>query len=196
MGKGETTRNAILEQALDLASQIGLEGLTIGALAAKAGMSKSGLYAHFQSKENLQCQLLDYAAERFANFVFRPIVQLPRGLPRLRALFDGWVDWDTAELSGGCVFIAAAADFDDRTGAVHDRLLLHQRNLCRNFGKTVQLCIDEGHFRQDTDVEQLVFELWGILLGYHHFSRLRLTKNAQAKASQAFEDLIRQLEAT
>ena len=190
MNKGEATRSAILAQALDLSSKVGLEGLTIGALAKQAGMSKSGLYAHFRSKENLQCQVLDAAAARFVKVVFRPALRQPRGLPRIRALFEYWLDWDTNELIGGCPFVSAAAEFDDRPGAVHDRLVRHQRDLFRSLGKAAQLSIDKGHLRKDLDVSQFVFELWGILLSYHYFARLLRHSDARAKAREAFESLM------
>ena len=192
MTKGEDTRRAILSRALDSASTFGLEGLTIGELAKQAGMSKSGLYAHFASKENLQCQVLDAAAERFVDVIWPQVLMAPRGLPRLERLFDRWLHWDTEEMRGGCPFVAAAAEFDDREGPVHDRLVAYQDELFRTFGRTVELCIDEGHFRPDLDVRQFVFDFWGVLLSYHYFARLLRDGEARDKARQAFVTLTRQ----
>ena len=116
MSKGDDTRRAILAEALDLTSEVGLEGLTIGVLAKLVGMSKSGLYAHFASKEELQVAVLEAAAGLFREQVFEPAKRQPRGLPRIQALFDRWLDWSATVLSGGCPFIAASTEFDDRPG--------------------------------------------------------------------------------
>ena len=192
MTKGEDTRRAILSRALDSASTFGLEGLTIGELAKQAGMSKSGLYAHFASKENLQCQVLDAAADRFKAVIWPDVLRAPRGLPRLQRLFQRWLHWDANEMRGGCPFVAAAAEFDDREGPVHDRLVAYQDELFRTIGKTVQICVDEGHFRADLDVPQFVFEFWGVLLSYHYFARLLRAPDTNQKAERAFDALTRQ----
>src|SRR5262249_39053825 len=150
--RGEVTRQSILEHASGLASQLGLEGLTIGRLANDLDLSKSGLFAHFQSKEALQLQVLEHAAARFVETVSRPAVALPRGEPRLRAIFDGWIDWPSSSgLKGGCFFVAAAAELDDRPGPVRDRLVELQRDWLAFLGKAVRIAIAEGHFREDVD---------------------------------------------
>jgi AcrR family transcriptional regulator len=191
MSKGHDTRSHILRQALDLASEVGLEGLTIGALAKLVKMSKSGLYAHFASKEDLQRQVLDAAAGRFVEGVVAPAIQEARGLPRLRALFERWLNWATEDLSGGCPFVAAAAEFDDRPGPVRERLVKHQQDLLATLSRATRVSVGEGHLRADLDVEQLTFEVFGALLAYHHYARLMRREDARARASQAFERILR-----
>jgi len=191
MTKGEETRARILVQALDHASGVGLEGLTVGDLAGKVGMSKSGLYAHFSSKEDLQCQVLDTAAEQFVDVVVAPALKEPRGLPRIRALFRLWLDWATRQLSGGCPFVAAAVEFDDRPGAVRDRLVSHLKDVLGTIARAASISVEEGHFREDLDTEQFAFEFWGILQAFHHFARLFRHEDARARADAAFEALVR-----
>ena len=128
MSKGDLTKSSILNHATDLASQVGLTGLSIGVLAKDLELSKSGLFAHFKSKEALQIQVLEHGAGISSMAVVRPALQQPRGEPRLRALFDGWLGWDqNGALPGGCVFVAAASELDDRPGPVRDRLVALQR---------------------------------------------------------------------
>lgn len=190
MSKSDETRSSILDQALDLSSEVGLEGLSLGTLAKRVEMSKSGLYAHFSSKENLQCAVLDTAAERFIDVVLSPALKQPRGLPRLRTLFQRWLRWEDNELTGGCLFIAAAAEFDDRPGPVRDRLVGHLRDVLGAIARAAQITKEEGHFREDLDVEQFRYDFWGILLSYQHFRRLLQVPEAQDYAHRAFERLI------
>jgi len=190
MSKGSDTRRAILLQALDLSSEVGLEGLTVGVLAKRMGMSKSGLYAHFDSKEDLQCKVLDTAAERFVDVVMMRVLKQPRGLPRVQTLFDLWVDWSMEELSGGCPFIAAAVEYDDRAGPVRDTVVHHLTDVTDAIARAAQISVQEGHFREDLDVEQFAYEMWGILLAFHHFSRLMHCDAARMRAGRAFADLI------
>lgn len=195
MGKGDETRHTILAQALDLASEVGLEGLTLGVLAGRTGMSKSGLYAHFESKEALQCQVLDTAAERFVDVVLAPALKQPRGLPRLETLFELWLDWETDALSGGCPFIAAATELDDRPGPVRDRLTAHLHDVLGAVARAARIGVEEGHFRADLDVEQFAYELWGALVAYQHFGRLLGRSDAGERARRAFATLVERAEA-
>ena len=191
MTKGDDTRRSILKQALDLSSEVGLEGLTLGALAKRVGMSKSGLYAHFESKEDLQCQVLDTAAELFVEVVLTRALKEPRGLPRVRALFELWLDWSAEEFSGGCPFIAAATEFDDRFGKVRDRLLIHNRDLLETVARAARIGVEEGHFRADLDADQFAFEFWSTLLAFHHYTRLMRREDARNRASLSLDNLIR-----
>src|SRR5690349_10613587 len=126
--KGERTRDAILDGALRLASELGLEGLSIGRLAEELDLSKSGLFAHFGSKEDLQIRTLERAAARFGEVVVRPALEAPAGEPRVRALFERWLEWPRrVRQPGGCIFVAAAAELDDRPGPARDRLVALQR---------------------------------------------------------------------
>jgi len=189
--KGEQTRAAILDTAVKLASRDGLDSLTIGTLAEATDMSKSGLFAHFGSREELQLAVLAHGEALFAEKVLRPALQRPRGIPRLKALFSHWLDWtDSAELPGGCVMLGAAAEFDDRPGPVRDALVRGQRAWIDMLKKAVRLAIDEGQLRPDTDVEQFVFECFGIDLSFHHHRRLLDDPRARRKALAAHDDLI------
>lgn len=192
MRKGELTRQAILEHAMGLATKIGLEGLTIGRLAEDLELSKSGLFAHFQAKETLQLQVLDHAAARFVDAVVRPALAAPRGEPRIRAIFERWLDWPRKKpLPGGCFFVSAAAEFDDRPGPVRDRVVQLQKDWLETIANTVRTAVAEGQFRRDVDPEQFAHDLYGVMLAYHHAARLLGDARAATRARTAFEALIR-----
>ena len=189
--KGEQTRTAILDEALKIASRLGLEGLTIGSLADATGMSKSGLFAHFGSREDLQLAVLEHAAQRYGEKVFVPVLKIERGLPRLRALFERWLDWAIASgLPGGCIMISAANEYDDRPGPIRDAVIANQHRGNAITQKAVRLAMEEGHLRPDTDPEQISFELLGIVLATHNHRRLLGDKEARKRALTAFEELI------
>jgi AcrR family transcriptional regulator len=190
MSKGEVTRQAVLDEAARLASRVGLDGLTIGSLAASTQLSKSGLFAHFQSKESLQLQLLAHTRAGFIDRVIRPALATPRGEPRLRELFGRWLDWDTDALPGGCLFVAASVELDDRPGPVRDRLAQDQRDWMDTIAQVFRTGIGEGHFRPDTDPDQFAYDLYGVMLAYHHASRLLGDPAAAARATRAFEALL------
>jgi AcrR family transcriptional regulator len=191
MGKGELTRQTILERSLALAAREGLESLTIGRLADDTGMSKSGLFAHFGAKEVLQTQVLEYAAERFVDAVIRPALEVQRGEPRLRALFDGWLRWAReAAGRGGCVFVGAATELDDRPGPVRDELVKQQKAWLRFIAGAVRLAVGERQFRADVDAEQVAYELYGIMLAYYHGSRLLRDRGSEDRARRAFDRLM------
>jgi len=189
--KGEQTRAAILDQALQIASKLGLEGLTIGSLADATGMSKSGLFAHFGSREDLQLAVLEHAAQIYGQRVFLPALKIARGLPRLRALFERWLDWTLASgLPGGCIMISAAAEYDDRPGPIRDAVIANQHRGTAISEKAVRLAIEEGHLRADTDPEQIAFEMLGIVLASHNHRRLLGDSAARKRALTAFEQLV------
>ncbi|HZM34683.1 MAG TPA: TetR/AcrR family transcriptional regulator [Burkholderiales bacterium] len=189
--KGEQTRTAILDEALRVASKLGLEGLTIGGLADATGMSKSGLFAHFGSREDLQLAVLDHAAQRYGETVLVPALKIERGLPRLRAMFEHWLDWTLASgLPGGCIMIAAAAEYDDRPGPIRDAVIANQHRGNAVTRKAVRLAVEEGHLKPDTDPEQISFELLGIVLASHNHRRLLGDKEARKRALTAFDELI------
>ena len=191
MTKGAQTRETILDHAIRLASETGLEGLTIGTLADDLKLSKSGLFAHFRSKEALQIQVLEHAAEVFVESVVRPALKAPRGEPRLRVLFEQWLEWGRAtELPGGCIFAAAASEMDDRPGPVRDRLVELQREWFGVIAISFLKGVVEGHFREDADPDQFAQDLYGIMLGFHHASRLLQDPEAGRRARRAFERLL------
>jgi AcrR family transcriptional regulator len=189
--KGEQTKAAILDEALRVASKLGLEGLTIGGLAEATGMSKSGLFAHFGSREDLQLAVLEHAAQRYGETVLMPVLKIDRGLPRLRAMFAHWLDWTLASgLPGGCIMIAAAAEYDDRPGPIRDAVIANQHRGNAVTQKAVRLAIEEGHLKTGTDPEQIAFELLGIVLASHNHRRLLGDKEARKRSITAFEELV------
>ena len=191
VSKGESTRAAILDDALKLASQVGLAGLSIGELARRSAMSKSGLFAHFSSKDNLQVEVLRTAAERFVEVVVAPAIRKPRGEPRVKALFENWLDWSRADFSpGGCVFIAASTELDDQPGPARDYLEASQRDVMATLARAAKIAVEEGHFRADLDPEQFAYEMFSIYLVCHHFSRLLRSPHAERRARRAFASLL------
>lgn len=191
MGKGAETKDRILEQAVRIASRSGLEGLTIGSLSSEMGLSKSGLFAHFGSKEELQCQVLGTAARRFQEEVIRPAIASPRGEPRIRALFDRWLAWaNRPEMPGGCLLIAASIELDDRPGPQRETLVQAHRGRVAALAKAASLAIEAGHFRRDLDPEQFAFDFYAITLGYHDHNRLLRDPRAEERARNAFESLL------
>jgi len=191
MGKGAETRDRILEQAVRLASRDGLEGLTIGSLSTELGLSKSGLFAHFGSKEELQLQVLQAAVARFNETVARPALSAPRGEPRLRAFFERCLEWtNSPSMPGGCILIAAAIELDDRPGAARDFLAQSYRDRRAFLAKAARFAIAAGHFRPDLDVEQLAFEFDGLFFSYHHTHRLLRDPQAGERVHIAFERLL------
>ena len=193
MRKGEKTRTLILDEALALASRVGLEGLSIGTLAERLQLSKSGLFAHFGSKEDLQLLTLKRAQALFQQRVFSPAMDRPRGLPRLRSLLSNWLSWiaESADLSGGCLVLSASSEYDDRPGAVRDLLVAGERELRGAIVKAIRLAIEEAHLAPRTDPWQLSFELYGIMLATHHDRRLLDDTRAVARAQDAVERLLR-----
>ena len=188
--KGAATRDAILDHAYAIACSARLEGLSIGALAHAVGMSKSGVFAHFGSREDLQLAVLETAAQRFVSHVFQPAVRRPRGLARLRAVIEQWFDWVRHEDDGGCLFLAAVSEYDDRPGPQRDLLLQQDRQWRQALAKAVSLAIEEGELRPDIDVEQLVFEIYALPLLVHHDAGLYGYEAARSRGIRAFERLI------
>ncbi len=190
MLKGQQTRAAILEAALGLASQMGLEGLSIGALAEVTQMSKSGVFAHFGSREELQiCVVREYHA-KFEEEVFFPALREARGLPRLRALFDRWVRRVSVEIDSGCIYISGAVEFDDRPGPVRDALVAMVLTWQHALERAIRAAIDEGHLRADTDPRQVLFEVHGLILALHHDARFLRNAGALERARAAFERVL------
>ena len=191
MAKGVITRERILDQALRDASLVGLDGLSLGKLADEVEMSKSGLFAHFGSKEELQKQVLAAAAERFGNIVVKPALTAPRGIPRVRAMFEGWLRWERdVSVPGGCVFTHAAVELDDRPGPVRDDLAVWQRTWRDMLARAASIAVEEKQFRKDLDTQQFAFRLMGIIFVYYNSKRLLEDPKAEAHTRAAFEDLV------
>jgi len=191
MTKGSETREEILRVAMRKASRYGLEGISIGSLARAVGMSKSGLFAHFGSKEELQKAVMTRARQAFLNNVLNPAIEQPRGEPRIRALFARWLDWMSASrLPGGCLFAATAWEFDDRPGPVRDVVAREVADLHAVLEKASRIAVDEGHFRADLDTEQFAYEAHAILLGFQVQQRLLHREDARDRAQKAFDRLV------
>ena len=188
--KGRQTRAAILDAALALASHMGLEGLSIGALAEVTQMSKSGVFAHFGSREELQISVIREYHRRFEEEVFFPSMSEPRGLPRLRALFERWVRRVSVEVDSGCIYISGAVEFDDRPGPVRDALAAMVQTWQATLERAIGLAIDEGHLRPDTEPLQLLFETHGLILALHHDARFLRLPGAVDRARAGFERIV------
>jgi AcrR family transcriptional regulator len=186
--KGESTRQAIVERATELAAVIGLEGLSIGRLAEELELSKSGLFAHFGSKEALQVQVIEEAARQFVQEVMVKALTKPRGEPRVRAFFESWLRW--GERPGGCVFVAATAELDDRPGPARDALVKTMRDWLDALATAARIAMDEGHFRKDLDPVQFAHELYSLMLGHHFFARFLRDAKALTRTKKGFEALV------
>lgn len=189
MTKGEATRTAILEAGMDLASRLGLESVTIGALAKATRMSKSGLFAHFQSKENLQIEILKYAGNLFAQAVVVPALKTRAGIGRIKALVGNWQQWD-ADLTGGCIFVAATSDLKNRPGKVRDYLIQQQEAWIDTLRRIAKSAVRVGDFREDIDFDQFSFELYSLLLGFHLYDKLLNYDDIEQRQQTALEQLL------
>ena len=190
MSKGDETRQAILDEASQLASQAGFAGLTIGRLATHTGMSKSGLYAHFDSKQALQVDVLDHARRRFIDAVVRPALSAPRGLTRLRALFEAWIDWSENSAPGGCLFVAASSELDDQPGPARDALVRAELDWLETIATVASTAVSEGELRGDVEPEQLAYEVHALMLSHQHSSRLLRDPRALERVRRAFDSLL------
>ena len=188
--KGQQTKAAIIDAALGLATQIGLEGLSIGAVAEVMRMSKSGVFAHFGSREELQISVVREYYRRFEDEVFIPALAEPRGLPRVRALFANWMKRVAVELQSGCIFISGAVEFDDRSGPVRDALASSVQAWMSALNRAVQMAREAGHLRADAQAQQIAFEIHAIILALHYEARFLKTPGSMARAEQAFEGIL------
>lgn len=185
------TRQRILDRSLAIASQEGLEGLTIGRLATELGMSKAGLLGHFGTKEALQLAVVDQAAEVFLREVPRKVKQMPSGLPRLIDVCEAWVSYLEREvLPGGCFFTAATAEFDGRSGRVRDALAGMNALWRRDLRIHIRRAVSDGDLKLDTDVDQLIYEILGVMLALNHFLQLEHDSAAPRRARQALKRLL------
>ncbi len=187
MRKGAQTRSAILAAASELAARDGLEGLTIGGLAERMQMSKSGVFAHFGSREDLQIAVLQVYEKRFVEDVLMPALQAPRGLPRLRAIFGRWLKLTARKDAGSCLWIAGAAEYDDRPGPIRDVLVMMVQSWQRELTRSIEQAIASEELPASLDPQDLVFDLYGIVLVLQHESRLMNRTDALERAQRAFE---------
>ncbi|RYE78125.1 MAG: TetR/AcrR family transcriptional regulator [Oxalobacteraceae bacterium] len=190
MQKGQQTRAAILDAALGLASHMGLEGLSIGALADVTGMSKSGVFAHFGSREDLQIEVLKLYHHHFEQEVFYPSMKDARGLPRLQSMFTRWIKRVTMELASGCIYISGAVEYDDRPGAIREELMGMVKAWQEALRRCVEQAVECGHLRADTDPQQMVFEMYGLVLALHHDARFIKRPGSVGRAQAGFDRLL------
>ncbi len=191
MSKGEQTRQEIVERALALAGEVGLEGVSLGVLAASLNLSKSGLFAHFRSKEALQIEVLQRAIDDFIQDVVVPALRLPRGEPRLRRLFDLYLAWVHGNgRSGSCFFMALTHEYDDRPGPIRDLLVQSQRDWYDTIARAARTAVEEGHLRADLDREQFAYEFVGIGMVFQQVSKLLENPRAEERARAAFDALL------
>ncbi len=184
--KGERTRQSILDRAVDLASVEGLEGLTIGRLADELKMSKSGLFAHFGSKEELQIATVQAAAQRYIAEIFSPALLVPRGYPRLLALCDSWLSYiRRGVFPGGCFFAAASFEYDSRPGPVRDLVRTLMDDWIGALERAIRMARDAGHIDPDVDPSQLAFELNALFFGANFSFYLRSDQQAIERAERA-----------
>jgi AcrR family transcriptional regulator len=190
--KAERTKSRVLREALALASRVGFSGLTFGTLAEQAGISKSGLFAHFESKEDLQIQTLHVAEEMFVERVLRPAVKEPRGVARLQRLFDGWMEWiHSGTVPRGDILTAAAFEFDDAPdGPMRAAVVEGHGKMHGTIERMARQAIEAGQFGRKLDAAQFAFEFLGIVHAHHHVRRLLRTDLHARRARAAFERLL------
>ena len=190
--KGQQTKAAIVEAALGVATQIGLEGLSIGALADATRMSKSGVFAHFGSREELQISVIREYHNRFEHEVFYPALTQPRGLPRLRAMFANWMQRTSVEIDSGCLYISGAVEFDDREGPVRDALVSSVMTWHAALRRAIQAAREHGHLRADVNDDQMLFEIHGLILALHYEARFLRHPGSIARANAGFDRILAQ----
>ncbi|MCH9819132.1 MAG: TetR/AcrR family transcriptional regulator [Burkholderiaceae bacterium] len=188
--KGQQTKAAIVDAALGLATHIGLEGLSIGVLAERMQMSKSGVFAHFGSREELQVSVVREYHARFEDEVFQPAMQAPRGLPRLRALFNNWMERTAIEIDQGCIYISGAIEFEDREGPVREALVTSMTLWLTALNRAVVQALETGDLRPDTDASQVTFEMHGLILTLHYQARFMRSADAMTRGRTSFEHLL------
>jgi AcrR family transcriptional regulator len=188
--KGDQTRAAILDVALGLAARDGLEGLTIGTLADQMKMSKSGVFAHFGSREELQMAVLHEYVQRFVDSVLRPAIKKPRGLPRLEALLERWLALLAREIAQGCIMVAGSVEYDDRPGPLRDRMVAIITGWKAELLKAIRQSVVEGHLRTDVDAHQMTFEIYGLMLALHQDARLLRSADSIRRARKGLARIL------
>ena len=189
MTKGSETRLKILDCGLEMGSKFGLESITIGGLAKQMSMSKTSLFAHFNSKENLQIAILSHAGEKILEVVVRPSLQKPSGISQLLSFRDNWLVWESG-LAGGCIFLSSASEFSERPGKVRDFLLSQHRYFRKYIADLIKGAIDTGDFRSDIDADMFAFEIYSKLLGFHLNYTMLKDLNCKSIFNRAFQQML------
>ena len=188
--KGLVTKALILSAALDIASKSGLEGITIGTLAETVSMSKSGVFAHFGSREDLQVEVVREYRQRFKELVFLPALSKSKGLPRLLHMLNAWLKMSTGADTSSCFFIAGAAEFDDRPGIVRDELKQSVEDWRAALLRAINESVASGHLKKTVDANALLFHVYSIVLGVHHDARFLQNTKSLALAKKLIKQII------
>lgn len=190
MEKKHQTKSLVLKRGLDYASQHGYESLSFGWLAKDLGMSKSGLFGHFGSKEQLQIGVFDLGASQFVDFVMQPAIRKPRGLPRIRALADNWVRWNSDICGGGCPIITATVEVESKPGILRDHVYKLQREWIKGLEYAGQLAVSVGDFHPSSNPKQFAFELYSYMLGFHLYRKTMKDPGAEGIYRNGWELLL------
>jgi len=182
------TRQKIVDRARELANAVGLESISLGVLAEHLNLSKSGLFAHFKSKEALQLAVLEVAKEDFVKKVVLPSIAKPRGEPRVKALFNNYLAWIRDD--GTCIFMALAQEYDDRAGPIHTLVVETEKELQNVFARSARIAIEEGHFKASSDPEQFAYELMGICMAFQNALKILADPKVEIRARTAFDALL------
>lgn len=192
--RGIRTREAILANAVNIASVNGLGGLTVGSLATQLRMSKSGLFAHFGSKEDLQLATIEVARQIFIDKVTRPAISAPKGMPRLWGLIDQWLMLVEKRIfSGGCFFSAASFEFDSKRGVVRDRIAAIMREWMDVLIRAVERAQKAGHISSKINPTRLAYEIHGIAMGAHWAYQLLDDRQAYSRARKTVLEKLRSI---
>lgn len=190
--KGALTKAVIVDQALKIASHQGLEGLTVGLLAEALAMSKSGVFAHFGSREELQLAVVREYYRRFEAQVFQPALQEPKGLARLQKMINLWMQTSIQELSAGCIFISGAVEFDDRPGPVRDELVRSVQTWRAALKRAIEQAVEVGDLKKDCTPEAMLFQIYSYVQGLHHDARFLQISRSVDIATQSIQQTIDQ----
>ena len=189
MEKGEQTKLKILDTGFGLASKIGLECLSIGMMASSVEMSKSGLFGHFKSKENLQLAVMEHAGQIFNQEVIVPALRTQAGIPRIQKIMDKWVEW-TINLSGGCIFVAAAAEYSDRPGKVRDSIRKQHDLWINCLNRVAHSAVKVRDFKKDTDCDLFAFQMYSLILGFFLYHNSMEYKKSKQLLQSSFQNLL------
>ena len=189
MEKGDLTKKKILDTGFGLASKTGLECLSIGKMANLVKMSKSGLFGHFNSKENLQLEVMKHAGDIFNRDVIVPALKTKPGIPRIQKMMDNWIEW-TMNLSGGCIFVAAAAEYSDRPGLVRDSIKKQHDLWIDCLNKIALSAVKQGDFKKDSDCNLFAFQMYSLILGFFLYHNSLGYKQSKKLLQSSFLHLI------
>ena len=189
MDKGIETREKILHAAMHMVRESGLNSLTIGETAKQVGMSKSGVFAHFDSRDELLLNVIAFTAQDFKVQVFDKALQHKRGLERIKALSRYWIRWSN-QPSGGCPFMSGAFEFDDRPGVIRDALVKQEKAVHDIWERAARIAVEENEFKAETDCKQFAFEIFGNLLSFQIYKRLLNDVKAGQMYNISFQNIL------